>query len=89
MKAKKNIPQGLIDQALSDYQTYEKYKEESKMNTVCYLCQDCGNYMGLLNNGDPNPDHCDCDTDMRSWRKMSERDCYKFRNDKSNWEESK
>ena len=26
MKAKKNIPQGLIDQALSDYQTYEKYK---------------------------------------------------------------
>ena len=30
MKAKKNIPQGLIDQALSDYQTYEKYKEGSK-----------------------------------------------------------
>ena len=38
MKAKKNIPQGLIDQALSDYQTYEKYKEEMK----CEYCEGRG-----------------------------------------------
>jgi len=74
------------------------------MNTICYLCLDCENTMGLLPNGDPNPDHCDCDTDVRHWQSMNNRDlywnhntdgfdcdcddCYKFRNDKSNWDEN-
>ena len=76
-----------------------------EMKTICYLCLDCENTMGLLPNGDPNPDHCDCDTDVRHWQSMNNRDlywnhntdgfdcdcddCYKFRNDKSNWVESK
>ena len=49
--------------------------------------------------------HCVCDTDVRHWQSMNNRDlywnhntdgfdcdcddCEKFRNDKSNWEESK
>ena len=46
------------------------------MNTICYLCLDCENTMGLLPNGDPNPDHCVCDTDVRHWQSMNNRDLY-------------